>query len=1091
MGRFWGAALVALIPMLGVSLAVLLSPMMPWNDATRYGPVSWSGHLWGIIAFAIPNTIFISAIIFAIAVWLRSTFASFIGIILLLFFYGLTQSLVGNLDNETLSQLADPFGLSVFQIQTKYWTLADKNTMSLTFGSQMLLFNRLIWLSVGLGVLAIACWRFSFAERRTKSRKLDTVVPVSSSTVPIPKVSFHHGANARLKQFWSQFKIDFFTTVKSPVFLVIVFAGMLDTFFSLRSVAQEGFGLSALPVTYSMVDVIRAGLFVYMIAIIVFYAGVLVWKERDAKLDEVYDALPHSTWISYAAKLLAILAIVFIVLIAETAMGVVNQAMAGYTRFQLDVYFKELFLVAFVWLFAYTVLAFFSHIVSPNKYVGYFLFIILTIVNFFGWGLVQVESNLVRFSRVPGHTYSDLFGFAPYAKGLSWYGIYWMLFCVFLSCIGILLWQRGREKGFFNRIRIASSRFQGTMATATCLSLGAWMAVGGWIYYNSHIVNSYVSSEKANLLRSDYEKDFKSLAELPQPRVTKIKFEIDVFPHKRGLVFSGVQTIENKTETPIEKLVVNVADDYETELTIDNATLAEEHEDVNLRIYTFDPPLAPGGTATMEYSVSYFAKGFENSISRIDIVQNGSFFNSQVAPQIGYQSGFELSSKKDRKRFGLGEPVLMPPLDRENLKDRANTYISNSSDWVELETIISTSEDQVAIAPGSLVKYWQEDGRNYYHYKVDHPSLNFFSFISAKYKVQSREWNGVDIEVYYHPEHEWNVSNMLLSIRKSLEYYTENFGPYRHKQARIIEFPRTSSFAQAFPGTMPYSEGIGFIADIKESDDIDMVFYVVAHEMAHQWWAHQVIGANMEGATVLSETLAQYSSLMVMEKEYGRDIMRKFLRYEMDNYLRSRGRELLKENPLVKVSSQQGYIHYRKGSVVMYHLKEMIGEDKVNAALKSLVDKFAYQSAPYPTSLDLVDALREQTPPEHQHLLVDLFEEITLFENRTTKTTYRKLDNGKYEVVLDVECKKLQADEKGEETEVELDDWIEIGAFAKPEGDSKYGKTLHRELVKISEPTRTFTFVVDELPALAGVDPFSLLIDRLPEDNLKKPTVAE
>ena len=132
---------------------------------------------------------------------------------------------------------------------------------------------------------------------------------------------------------------------------------------------------------------------------------------------------------------------------------------------------------------------------------------------------------------------------------------------------------------------------------------------------------------------------------------------------------------------------------------------------------------------------------------------------------------------------------------------------------------------------------------------------------------------------------------MMNSIKKSLDYFTHNFGPYYHKEARIIEFPRVASFAQAFAGTMPYSESIGFIANLNHPDDIDMVYYVVAHEMGHQWWAHQVIGANMQGATLLSESLAQYSALMVMEKEYGRDIMRKFLRYEMDNYLRSRGQE--------------------------------------------------------------------------------------------------------------------------------------------------------------------------------------------------------
>lgn len=1089
MGRFWGSVLIAIIPMLGVSIGVLISPVMPWNDdPSRFGPVYLNAHLWSILVFAIPNTIFISAIIFAIAVWLRSTFASFIGVIVLLTFWGITQSLLGNLENETLSQLADPFGLAAFQIETKYWTIAERNTQSLTLASGMMLLNRVIWVSTGVVILGLACWRFNFAEKRVKTKKLHLAPPADSAARPLPNVTFQRGIRAQLTQLLSQIKVDFFSTVKSPVFLVIVFAGMIDTFFSMKLVAGEGFGLSALPVTYTMIDVIRGSLFVYLMVVIIFYTGVLVWKEREAKLDEVYDALPHSTWISYTAKLLSILAIVFIVLCAETLMGVVNQAMAGYSRFQLGLYAKELFLITFIQLFSFTVLAFFSHIVSPNKYIGYFVFIALAIANALGWGLLDIESNMMQFASLPSYIYSDLFEFAPYSEGLSWFGSYWVLFCVCLSFAGMLLWQRGRERGFFKRVSIAIGRFHGGMAFATCAAIGIWLAVGGWVFYNTKLLNEYKTSEMTNKLQSRYEKDFKSFHDLPQPRITKVRYDIDIFPHKRGLVLKGDQIIVNQSETPIEKLFINLASGYESKLEIENATLSEEFEDLDIQIYKFDPPMAPGAEAQMTYTVSYFAEGFENTVSQLQIVQNGTFFNNTICPQIGYQPGKELTNKNDRKRLGLDPPEIMPPLDPENLKARSSTYISNNSDWVDVETVISTSDDQIAIAPGSLVKKWQKDGRRYFHYKVDHPSLNFYSFISADYKVALREWNGVDIEVYYHDEHEWNVDKMLRSIRKSLEYYTEAFGPYKHKQARIIEFPRTSEFAQAFPGTMPYSEGIGFIAEIKDDDDIDMVYYVVAHEMAHQWWAHQVIGANMLGATLLSETLAQYSALMVMEKEFGRDTMRKFLKYEMDSYLQARGREMLKERPLMKVGAQQGYVHYRKGSVVMYYLKEMIGEDKVNAALKSLVDKFAYRQPPYPTSIDLVAALREQTPPEFQYLLSDLFAEITLFENRTVKTSYKKLDDSQYEVSLDIQCQKFQADEKGKQAQVEIDDWIEIGAFAKPEPERKFGKTLYRERVKIEQENSTFKFVVDEVPALAGVDPFLLLIDRLPEDNMKKPT---
>ena len=233
-----------------------------------------------------------------------------------------------------------------------------------------------------------------------------------------------------------------------------------------------------------------------------------------------------------------------------------------------------------------------------------------------------------------------------------------------------------------------------------------------------------------------------------------------------------------------------------------------------------------------------------------------------------------------------------------------------------------------------------------------------------------------------------------------------------------------------------------------------------------------------------TETFAQYSALMVMEHEYGRDIMRKFLGYETDKYLRARGRETQKEMPLAKCE-RQGYIHYNKGSAVMYYLKEMIGEEQVNKALRTYLEKFRYADAPFPTSVDVVNEFSAQTPDSVKYIIQDLFWDITLFDNKTKEATVKELGNGKWEVTIQVESHKLKADELGKETEVAVNDWIDIGAFAKPEGDKKYGKTLYRQRVHIAQKDNTFTFVVDEKPDKAGIDPFSLLIDREPKDNLK------
>jgi ABC-2 type transport system permease protein len=168
----------------------------------------------------------------------------------------------------------------------------------------------------------------------------------------------------------------------------------------------------------------------------------------------------------------------------------------------------------------------------------------------------------------------------------------------------------------------------------------------------------------------------------------------------------------------------------------------------------------------------------------------------------------------------------------------------------------------------------------------------------------------------------------------------------------------------------------------------------------------------------------------------------------------------------------------------------MIGEDAVNRALRKVIAKYAYAPAPYPTSYALVDALREETPPQLQYLIKDLFEDITLFSNRALEATAIKRPDGKYDVTLNVEARKFKADAKGNETEVPVDDWIDVGAFAKPASGKKYGDTLYRERMHITQRNSTFTFTTTALPDTAGIDPFALLIDRIPDDNVKNVTLA-
>jgi hypothetical protein len=151
-----------------------------------------------------------------------------------------------------------------------------------------------------------------------------------------------------------------------------------------------------------------------------------------------------------------------------------------------------------------------------------------------------------------------------------------------------------------------------------------------------------------------------------------------------------------------------------------------------------------------------------------------------------------------------------------------------------------------------------------------------------------------------------------------------------------------------------------------------------------------------------------------------------------------------------------------------------------------MVDQFGYREPPYPNSYDMVDAFRKQTPPELKGLIEDLFESIISFSNRTSNATYEKLADGKYRVKLAIECNKIKWDADGGKTQQPMQDWIQIGAFAKPAKGEKYGKLLYRDKVFVDKPKMEVEFEVEDVPDLTGVDPYYLLIDEVLNDNMKK-----
>ena len=1112
-GRFAGALSVILVVFTSIALGAFLATLLPGMDAERLGANHWSTYLAPYGVMLLPNALLIGGIFFSLAALTRKMLPVYIGSVLMLIGQMIASQLVRDIDNKTIAALVDPFGSRALSVLAEYWTVAERNTRTVPLEG-VLLWNRLLWMGIGAGVAAVCAWRFSFAAfvsegvGKEKHNSNPGVDAKSGSAHPDPSTSSGQGAPigaskgqpvAATKGFDTSARtgvgsrtllpltwLYFRETVKNIYFSVIVLAGILFLVFASTTVGAI-FGTSTWPHTFQMLGLLSGSFSLFMLVIIAFYGGELVWREREARLDQISDALPMPTWLPMLAKLFALMLVPLLLQAVLMMCGMAIQLAQGFTRFELPLYLEGLGLdLLGYWLLC--ALAITVHSLVNNKYLGHFVMIVYYVVIVFA-SLLGLEHNLYKFGSVPQPVYSDMNGWGHFLPRFFAFQAYWTACSVVLLVLAYLFWPRGTASGWRERRRVAAQRINVRTMSIAAAGLAAFVALGGFIFYNTNVLNRYQSANDRLQAQADYEKKYKALLSAePQPKITSVKVDVALYPSEQNVRVKGSLELQNKNTVPVTTLNLHLfmgdaLDVHQLDIGVPNE-LVEHDKRLGVRRYKLAQPLAPGATTTLRFDIEGRTRGFTNEGSNTGVVGNGSFLNAQfIEPLLGYQERAELERDQDRRKFGLKPKERLP--DRDDPKGLQRSPLSPDADWVTFDATLSTEPDQIAIAQGYLQREWTDKGRRYFHYRMDAPIQNFYAFQSARYAVKHDQWNGVAIDVYYQPGHEYNLPAMIQATKDSLDYDSRNFGPYQYRQFRITEFPRYEVFAQSFPNTIPYSEAIGFIARVRPDDDkdIDYPYYVTSHEMAHQWWGHQVVGADVQGGTMLIESMAQYSALMVLKHRIGPAKMRKFLRYELDRYLTGRGFEQKKELPLARVENQP-YIHYSKGSLVMYALADYIGEDKLNQAIRKFRDANAFKGPPYPNTTQFLAAVREVTPPEMQYLIDDMFERIVIYDNRAVSASAKKLANGRYEVTVSLSTKKFVADELGKETEVKLADLIDVGVL-----DAK-GEPLVLERRRIDHEQSSVSFVVDKLPASAGIDPLNKLIDRKPKDNIVPVTIG-
>ena len=1096
-GRWAGSFVATTLSFSGLVFGTMAGSSVPWADHTRLA----SGHIWWYVQpflyFVVPQIFFLGSLFFCVAALTRKVIVVYLqGVaIFMVYVIGITVFSATRSLEHFWSGILDPVGLLLLDNITRYWTVVEKNTLLLHW-TGVFLYNRLLWCGLGVASLIAVFALFpmsvealtavSSGRRAAKAKVLEQEDPrpkrsIVAAKLPVVRQVFDSATSWR--QLLSLTKLRLSNILREIPFwalaaLLVAFA-INNGYFAGRIAGRDVW-----PVTYLMVQAVEgsATLFFYIVATL--YAAELIWRERDTHFDGIHDALPMRETTDWLSKFFALAVAEIILLVIAIACGIFMQTVLGYYHYEIGQYFKEMFLVVYPQVLVFMLMAFFVQTVVSNKFIGHGIvigtFVIIPILFRYGY-----ENTLYLPGQTPPYTYSDMNGYGHFVAALTWAIVYWFAIMAVLGVFSIALTRRGAEDNWSARRKVAAQRLP-RLIPALVIFLVVAIASGSWYYWNSHVRNEFLSSKQRRQIQAAYERDYKKYERLEQPKIIAVETKIDIYPERRSFEGTGSFVLQNKSDKPIDQ--VHISDLLQS---VESISFDRDFHKVSsgprniYTIFALDRPLQPGETTRMSFNVGYESRGFRDGNERAELAYNGTFFDSNYLPFIGYDRNNELDDPRRRAEEKL--PALEELAERgDPYWERVNLFTSDS-DWISYHTIVSTSGDQIAIAPGYLKREWTENGRHFYEYDMGPThTLDFFSYLSGRYQVKQEKYKNINLQIFYSPGHEYDLDDMFQATKSGLDYYDKSFGPYQFDQFRIIEFPRYRAFAQSFPNTVPYSEGMGFIARMKKQDDIDFTYFVTAHELGHQWWGHQLIGAQVRGSNMMSETLAEYSALKVMEKKYGADNIHKYLKHELDTYLRGRASEIRKEPPLILVQ-REPYVWYQKGGLVMYTLADYIGEDKVNAALKKFLDEYHYanattsQNVPYPDTRQFVAALREQTPPDMQYLITDMFESIVLYDNKALSASVTETPDHKYKVTLAVQARKAKADENGNETPMPLNDYIDIGVFT---GEKDHEKPLSLKKEKLTQEHQTFEIIVDQKPTRAGVDPYNKLIDRTADDNM-------
>jgi ABC-2 type transport system permease protein len=1096
-GRFLAALVLNAAILSAVPAGILLAVYSPGVAAELIGPFRPAAYLTAYGYLTLPTAFAATAIQFALASGSGRPMAGYLGSLLLFFMAYVVGIFLITQGRQDLARLLDPIGVVfILDALSHLWTTVEKSVRLIALEG-VVLRNRLLWLGVGTGALAVTWARFRFAHRtagggwRRRSRRGDALAPppagvgvAAGAPISVPHAPRTFGLAIRVRQTLAIAWTSFRTIAKSWAGLALLAAIPAMSVLIVIDQMTSG-GVPLVPSTARVLAELTGPLalemsrWVMIPLLLVYFAGELVWRERDAGMGEITDAAPVPEWVPFLGKLLGLGLVLLVFQLLLAAAGMLAQAILGHDRLEAGLYLKVMLGLQLPEYLLFALFALVVHGVVNQKYVAHLVAIIAYVLIALA-GMFGIEHNLLIYGAGPRWSYTEMSGFGPSLGPWLWFKLYWAAWAALLAAVAMLLWARGREGGLAARLQLARRRLAGPTGRAAAVAVALVGALGGFIFYNTNVLNAYRASSDVTRLRAEYEHRYKRYEAVPQPRLTATRLRVEIHPERREMEIRGAYHLRNGSGVAIDSIHLSVPGVAPVTVGFDRpAALAVADDERGHRVYALRRPLQPGDSLRLDFRMKVEPHGFGNRGVDASVAENGTWFTvGGWLPDVGYQRSRELISAGDRREHGLPARPVIPSL--YDVEERMQP-----AERAAFEAVVGTSADQVAVAPGQLRRTWTEGGRRYFHYAADGGIGDEHGFFSARYAVHEARWNGVAIQVFHHPGHTRNLGRIVRGVRASLDYYTTHFGPYPRGYLSLVERPGEGTGMHANGGMITYAGGFDSWGAEDGPGSFDHPSAIVAHEMAHQWTLPY---AAVEGAPVLSESVAWYYGMQVVRASYGEAQLRRLLKWMRQPHMYP---PIRRGEPLLR--GLDPYMSYRRGPFALFALSEYMGVDRVNTALRRLNEAHRSGEPPLATTLDLYRELHAVAPDSLKPLLHDFFEVNTVWELAMEDVTARRTAAGAWEVTLDVTARKVVADSAGVETEAPMAEWVEIGVFAPvAEGQDRLGAPLYLRKHRIRSGGQTITLTVPREPFGAGIDPFHLLdwVEKDGDDNLRRAEVA-